>query len=710
MRILLILLVSITFGESAFPQFLSNLTATKNDPLYTTYAAPMSRSSYKTDQAYELSWTDPEKGVEMISKDGLNFGVAFHSTNRTRTQLGQLYREPVITASYSDLVKLFYYPVRGIKIELFIAVYSSNYAIQEIKITNESEFTEEICLLPYCYYRSDDSINDFRHQSPFDLYTFPLEKKRDGWMKEHNIPLVEQLTGVVAGNMIPDSVTTFCIANGMKFPNTNSPAVILQKTIAGDNNSRKGVKGLMQYRTLRIHPGETTRFRLIYGLVEKTTRIPEISRSVVPLQHLDLTTILKGDEEAYSNIPGFFSHLNLPSLSRRLTEAEKRDLTLFSMSAFSLMRQCMMPPEGECRQNYYVFSREPKWGWGYGGQVFHESLAMMAYALMDPQGAMNSQRVYFDRQQPSGYINYRTGPYLNETIAYNQQLTSSAPWFNYENLEIFKITKDKGFLKEAYQSGLRFYNYFVANRDTNKNGLCEWGAEASLESVRDARVAVWDRIGWPANFEGPDINSMLVMEARSLAEMAGILGLPQEKRAWLDDAERRTKLINAYLWDEASSFYYNINKKTQKFTLNVTDDLKVKEIIGFLPLWAGVASQKQAKELVDKMTDPQEFWRPYGVPTLSATDSYYNPMGYWNGPVWVQWDYLLFKGLLDYGYKREAEELAFRVMDNMIYHLKKDHVFWEFYSPDDRQAGWNKTYIWAGIAARFLADLDALNR
>jgi hypothetical protein len=33
----------------------------------------------------------------------------------------------------------------------------------------------------------------------------------------------------------------------------------------------------------------------------------------------------------------------------------------------------------------YVFSREPTWGWGHDGQVFHESLSMLAYALFDPR-------------------------------------------------------------------------------------------------------------------------------------------------------------------------------------------------------------------------------------------------------------------------------------------------------------------------------------
>jgi len=114
----------------------------------------------------------------------------------------------------------------------------------------------------------------------------------------------------------------------------------------------------------------------------------------------------------------------------------------------------------------------------------------------------------------------------------------------------------------------------------------------------------------------------------------------------------------------------------------------------------------KTKRLVATMTNPAEFWRAYGVPTLSAQDKYYNPMGYWNGPVWVQWDYLLFRGLMDHGYRKEAEELALKVLDNMIWHLKQDHTFWEFYSPDDREAGWHQTYIWAGLAARFLIDLE----
>lgn len=365
----------------------------------------------------------------------------------------------------------------------------------------------------------------------------------------------------------------------------------------------------------------------------------------------------------------------------------------------------MLPPEGDCSFNYYVFSREPTWGWGHGGQVFHESLTMLAYAYLDPQSAMNSQRVYSKRQHKDGYINYRTGPYLNETIPYHDQLTTSAPWYAWQNWEIYKITGDKKFLHDMYESAKAFYNYYVTHRDSDGDGLCEWGAHAVLESVRDSQVAVWDQVGWPSNFEGIDLNSMLVQEARALEAMAHELGLEKEAGQWKNKAAERQKKINQQMWDEETGFYYHLDKKDNDFSYEKENDLKREEIIGFLPLWAGIADSVQAKKLVQKLTDPRKFWRKFGVPSLAADDPYYNPKGYWNGPVWVEWNFLILHGLIQYGYDETAKQLVDRVASNMIAQLKKDHQFWEFYSPDDQWAGYHSQYIWAGIINRMLMDV-----
>ena len=683
-------------------QFLSNLNASKNDALFTTYAAPQSRSSYKNDQGYSFSWTDEDNGAELISSTGLNLGFVFSNGKRSCFNLKESFKEPIVTTSYSDVISYYYYPFRNVRVKIIFDVYSSTEAIVDIQITNESDYSTEVNVSPYLYYPGEDSLNDIQHQSPFDFYSFPIRKNRDNWMKEHSIPLTEDLIGFIAGDILFDSAQSFVLGKNNRKQLISEPFRKLKEQIGQNKRTANAVKGIIFSRNFRIYPGDRVHFRMVFGLEDQNIRIPDLSRKIQPLFSTDLNEVIKEDQLVYSKIP------TPPIRQIKMTDNDlnERDLTYLYWSCFSLLRQCMMTPEGKCTTNYYVFSREPKWGWGYGGQVFHESLSMLAYAYMDPEGAMNSQRVYFNRQQKDGYINYRTGPYLDESIETNGKLTTSAPFFNYENLEIYKVTHNKPFLEDAYNSGEKFYQYYIATRDSNHNGLCEWGGEASLESVRDARVAVWDNVGWPSNFKGPDLNSMLVKEARSLSEMASLLGRKEEAAKWNADAEVRSSLINKILWDNESGFYYNVNRNDHTFIYKKKYDLKIKEIIGFLPLWAGISDSAQTSKLVSTMLNPDEFWRPFGIPTLSAADKYYNPMGYWNGPVWVQWDYLVFRGLLDHGYKKEAKELTAKVLKNMIWHLKQDHVFWEFYSPDDHQAGWNKTYIWASLAARFIIDLQ----
>jgi hypothetical protein len=445
------------------------------------------------------------------------------------------------------------------------------------------------------------------------------------------------------------------------------------------------------FRTYDLRPGGMHRVVVSRAVARPSDTLANIVDTARGMPTLNMSPFIQANEQLFSRVP-----------APPFTDPDRQ---MLYWSAFSLMRQVMLPPEAKSHYNYYVFSREPQWGWGHGGQVFHESLTMLAYALMDPLSAMGSQRVYIERQKPDGYINYRTGSYLDEEIPYAGQLTTSAPWYAWQNWEIYLISHDRKFLEDSYASSAAFYRYYVGNRDADGDGLCEWGAHAVLESVRDAYVAVWDQVAWPSNFEAVDLNSMLVSEARSLAAMAKELGKTDEAARWEADATARTQRINTTMWDDTTGFYYNVDRTRNSFSFSRPNDLKREEIIGFLPLWAGIASKEQAAKLIAKLKDPKKFWRRYGVPSLSADDPYYNSKGYWNGPVWVQWDYLIVRGLLNYGYKDEARELTDRVATNMIAQLKADHNFWEFYSPDDQWAGYHKTYIWAGMINRMLLDV-----
>jgi len=899
LSVVLFLFIPQTNLFSGLP-YLSNLNATKDSPIFTTYAAAMKRSEFTLDEGFHFLFYDPERGADFITDTAGDWCIGFEKNGKFVYKLKDMAGEIVITKSYPDLVEYHYYPFKELRADVTFLVYGSKTAIQDITLTNTGKEKIDVKIYPFLNnrYRTYDQIRLYPEKN---LITFSHQELPDTWMLDHKIPhfdvvydifafsepadrmlnftifddekphpphrvcLDKKQTYLVQGRMFHENkerchhhnpkprymvilnndptriITENCPRWGSSEENINRygfystelgnfgniksqdkykiilmceesqkygvtigtvqdiskidrerkdvtfrktdilppPGNIYKKILNGNREivlSWERVDKNKKYNLYRMDYLNSGFYKLIaagidtnyhdtidckiysyvvaavdslgnLGMIsEPVTSTPETSfmRYICSHEQSEKTDsfarvvaaeknvrLSPGEKRHFRIIRSFYSNKNESKMSEnQIARLMKEDLRkyitinekLFSKipelcfdnpdkemlywMSFNLMRQLMLPPEGRCGYNYYLFSREPTWGWGHGGQVFHESLTMLAYAYMDPVSAMNSQRVFMERQHENGYINYRTGPYLDETIFTRGQFTSSAPWYAWENWEIFKITKDKRFLEEMYTSSTLFYKYYTSSRDRDEDGLCEWGAHAVLESVRDAYVAVWDEVGWPSLFEGLDLNSMLVNEAQSLARMARELGRDKDAKRWESEAESRKEKINKTMWDEKNGFYYHVDMKDNDFTYKNNNDLKRDEIIGFLPLWAAIATPEMAERLIDKLTDPEKFWRRYGIPSLAADDPYYNPKGYWNGPVWVEWNALIVHGLINYGYNDLAAEITDRVAKNMIAQLKKDHNFWEFYSPDHQWAGYHKSYIWAGIIARMMIDCN----
>jgi len=870
------------------PAYLSTLNAGKNYPLYTTYAAAQERSDFILDEGYQFCYDADSSGADFITDTGGDICLGFRKNGQWVYRIADMYKPPVIKASYPDMVEYGYEPFPGIRVSALFLTYSSRTALLEFTVTNQGDEKATIDVCPFM--RSNKhSFHSIELDKGNRLVAFSHEEYPDGWTISHNIPYVDSIADLFMFSSAADETFAFTSESGESaiMPSGlflskeplhqltgrlyspqgerlagQSPENRLQLTVDGNedvmitenssvwgttrsaletdgyfymeagniNTSAKKYRltgynekvgkqvsvsgsfskesercdlkltesGIPVINKLRLEDNrlewekpdgavtfsvyrraypEVVYLRIVKGISDSYFQDTEVkqgqvygyvvtcsSGSLSGIHSPEVTNLQQNDFSQYlkngiaparipenARILSFMKKIELAAgSSEKLrivrsvsAKAEKQDSVLAQTenilkmditplvkadeqflskvktfnfkdekqealfwSNVNMMRQVFYPPQGKSGYNYYVFSREPSWGWGHGGQVFHESITMLAYADVDPVGAMNSQRVYSQRQYPNGYINYRTGAFLDEIIENDGELTSSAPWYSWLNWEVYKMTRDRDYLKEMYESSAKFYNFYTSNRDKDGDGLCEWGGHAILESVRDALVAVWDEVGWPANFEGPDLNSMLVMEAKSLEAMARELGLNEDAEKWKTDYQKRTGLINKYCWDEETGFYYNVDMKTHSFTFKNKNDLKRMEIIGFLPLWAGVATNEQAKSLVANLTDPSKFWRQYGVPSLAADDKYYNDKGYWNGPVWIQWNYLIERGLLDYGYKQEAAEIVSRVTDVMYGRLQNDHNLWEFYSPDNLWGGHHKTYIWAGILNRMMKEAN----
>lgn len=129
-----------------------------------------------------------------------------------------------------------------------------------------------------------------------------------------------------------------------------------------------------------------------------------------------------------------------------------------------------------------------------------------------------------------------------------------------------------------------------------------------------------------------------------------------------------------------------------------------------LPLWAGIPEPARAEELVRRaITDPERFWRPYGMPNCSAQDpSYASDNVGGSGGVWMLWNTMIGEGLCDYGYYAEAWDLFSRIMAAEVRSLKTDHCFREAYDSDTGAGLGDRDYLWGTVPLHLLTRLHGV--
>jgi putative isomerase len=204
------------------------------------------------------------------------------------------------------------------------------------------------------------------------------------------------------------------------------------------------------------------------------------------------------------------------------------------------------------------------------------------------------------------------------------------------------------------------------------DGLFVW--YNGVESGTDNSPAVSDSPSLVT--EGVDLQSYIYREYLALALLARRLGEARDVELYEGKASALKALVQAHMWSEEDGSYWNLDSRTQAF-------VKVKAWTNFVPLWAGIASAAQAQRMIATLLDPAEFWSPHGVRTLSKGDRRYDPdRGYWRGPVWVLSNYLMMRGLLNFGHATEAAELADKTQHLLVADFQKTGGMNENYNPE----------------------------
>ena len=229
------------------------------------------------------------------------------------------------------------------------------------------------------------------------------------------------------------------------------------------------------------------------------------------------------------------------------------------------------------------------------------------------------------------------------------------------------------------------------------------------------------------------LNCLMYRELLAMQYIATCLHLDGIATTYQSMAKNLCQSIRNNCRDERDGFYYSVDLNLLPVQKPDTDGLKPGDLFlhaghprtydcliqrlsvwsGFMALWSGVATKEQAQKMVDKQyRDTASFNCPCGIRTLSPLEKMYdlrasgNPSS-WTGPVWINANYLVFRGLVNYGFTDEARELAEKTIILIGRDYERYGELHEYYLPENGEPVLNRGFQnWNLLVLNMAAWLD----
>lgn len=287
---------------------------------------------------------------------------------------------------------------------------------------------------------------------------------------------------------------------------------------------------------------------------------------------------------------------------------------------------------------------------------------------------------------------------------------------------------DAEWIREKFYHLQAFVNNYKAHHRDKATGLYYWQTDVAIGVDND-----------PCTFFRPNkssasifLNCLMYKELLAMVYMAERLNLKAIGDEFANDAEELKSALQEHCWDERDGFFYSVDLNLRPVE-NVKDSTLGKTFIihsgyprdydcliqrievwsGFLALWAGIATPQQAERIVkEHFKDPRTFNSASGVRTLSKMEKMYslrasaNPSN-WRGPIWGISNYMVFKGLVEYGYISEAKELANKTIWLFGRDFETSGALHEYYEPETGEPLLNKGFQnWNYLVINMIAWLN----
>lgn len=143
-------------------------------------------------------------------------------------------------------------------------------------------------------------------------------------------------------------------------------------------------------------------------------------------------------------------------------------------------------------------------------------------------------------------------------------------------------------------------------------------------------------------------------------------------------------------YDPASGLYFDVDVRTGRQLVDPS-------ISCLMPLALPNVPNEKYDRLIAHLTDPEEFWLRYPVPSVPKNSRHFKPNSrtyLWRGPTWINTNWLILEGLRRHGYDEFAGAIA-----DASKSLVEHSGFREYYNPFSGRGGGERDFGWSTLAA-----------
>lgn len=346
-----------------------------------------------------------------------------------------------------------------------------------------------------------------------------------------------------------------------------------------------------------------------------------------------------------------FCTLSFPILCNAADKSADLAQTLdqVSVAYAKLEPQSIRPAEGFIKYDYLIPAGFYKQMWDWDGFFIGSHLAQqgkpqyLKYWVLDFAGAIDKDGYV------AGCITTKGPRPLMGRFAMKPFLAQGAVIAS-EGLG------DYAWVKPIWENMRKVIAYREQTQFDPKYGLFFW--ENAISSGADNNVELTNDPNEKSSILATDISTFQYREYKAMAQLADKLGYADEAAEYHKKAAGLKAAMLKYMWFTDEAMFYNVRRENGKPVKRVSYS-------NFVPLIDDILADKDAKAMITRyMLNKDVMLAPYGVRSLSKQDPDYNnnaiiiPYSNWQGPIWINANYMNYIALKRYGFDKEAAELS----------------------------------------------------